>query len=206
MKLCKQCIKEYVNVYQRVDGSTYTRDTNFCSKSCATTHQRGSINKTQLLLELEEFIITKNRYCYAQEVYKTLGRSSKTYVKHSIKIEEVNTKLGFYKKGSYFSGGVYSFLIKHFDNVERETSFNGLLSPKLYPLRIDFFIPEKQLVIEADGVQHHQKGHPWNDAYRQECDKIKDVFFEKMKYSMVRVPYIKKVSDAYLLSLLHSYI
>lgn len=37
---------------------------------------------------------------------------------------------------------------------EREKSFDGLVGKNNYPLKFDFFIPEKKILIECQGIQH----------------------------------------------------
>lgn len=57
-------------------------------------------------------------------------------------------------------------------------------------LRFDFFIPEANLCIEYDGIQHYENIFG-NDAYlkTKNNDEIKDKFCLENKISLLRIPY-----------------
>ncbi|MGZ7230817.1 hypothetical protein ACXWOM_10185, partial [Streptococcus pyogenes] len=71
-------------------------------------------------------------------------------------------------------------LNKSFDVVEQEKTFDGLVGVKGHSLRVDFYIPEINTVVEADGSQHSDPNHPWkewNNGTVAQYDKIKDDYF-----------------------------
>ena len=85
--------------------------------------------------------------------------------------------------------------------VKKEQSFDGCESPKGYPLRFDFFMPEHKLLIEADGDQH-KEGANGNTPYMVECDNIKNVFAAHSEFILVRIPYVKRVTRDHVVSFL----
>ena len=77
--------------------------------------------------------------------------------------------------------------------------------PKRYPLRIDFYIPELNLFIEADGTQHTDPNNPWYDEYYVECDNLKTAYCNKIG-TLLRIPYTKNVTAEYILKHLRAFI
>jgi hypothetical protein len=207
-RICKNCGKSYENIYTRTDGSLYTVETIFCSKSCASSYIKGAHLITKELVEQEiiNFVTNKNRYCSQVEILSEIKRSSKTLTKLGIKLVELQSKWGFYKKQFIFQTKVLDFIRQHFDDIVIEYTHKDLLSPKGYPLRVDFFIPSKNLFIEADGNQHYDINNPWYSDYRKKCDLIKDDFAKRTNTNLVRIKYIKKVSNKYLKQCLSNFL
>ena len=79
-----------------------------------------------------------------------------------------------------------------------------MLSPKGYPLRIDFYIPELNLFIEADGTQHCDPSNPWYNEYYVECDNLKTEYCNKVG-TLIRIPYSKNITTEYVLNHLRAW-
>ena len=191
MKICKQC-KGTIN------SPNIYHDFTYCSKSCATTAQRGGLTKTMVEEEIVDYIISKEKYSTLSEILKGIGRSNKTISKFGISIKDLQASLGIFKAKSHFESAIYSVLVKEFDNVICEVTSENLVSPRGYPLRIDFYIPELNLFIEADGSQHTDPNNPWYNEYYVECDKLKTVYCNKIG-TLLRIPYTKNVTTEYVL-------
>lgn len=198
MKICKQC-KGAIN------SPNIYHDFTYCSKSCATTAQRGGLTKAMVEEEIVDYVISKGKYSTLSEILKGIGRSSKTITKFGISIKDLQASLGIFKTKSHFESAIYSVLVKEFDNVICEVTSEDLVSPKGYPLRIDFYIPELNLFIEADGSQHTDSNNPWYNEYYVECDKLKSVYCNKIG-TLLRIPYTKKVTTEYVLKHLRAYL
>ena len=202
-KICKLCNKKYLNIYTNTKtGSKYTSNTMFCSKSCATKFQKSGVELSKDLIEKEilEFILSKNRYCTNSEIITAIKRSTKTLTKFKISVSELNSILGFRKNNSNFSNNVYSILQNNYANIVCEYTNEELLSPKGFPLRIDFYIPSENLMIEADGTQHYDENHMWFSKYCQCNDELKNQFCKDNNIKLVRIKYKKKITENYILN------
>lgn len=77
-----------------------------------------------------------------------------------------------------------------------EASFDELLSDKGFPLRFDFGIESKNLLIEYDGKQHYEHIEGWitlDDFHKlQYHDKMKNEFCEKNNINLLRIRYDDK--------------
>lgn len=84
-----------------------------------------------------------------------------------------------------------------------QQTFDGLVSPKNYPLRYDFFIPSKNILIEFDGLQHKDfkyycelvrgigkftaKQLKEKFKYMKECDRRKTSYAKKHGFELIRI-------------------
>lgn len=73
-----------------------------------------------------------------------------------------------------------------------------------YPLRFDFYIPDRRLLIEFDGRQHYENSELWGGeeelAEIKHRDSIKDRFAAEHGYRLLRIPfYEQKNIDTILL-------
>lgn len=128
-----------------------------------------------------------------------IGRSSKTFTKHGLKNTELNGEAGFTKVKSKFQEIVGDILKENFTTVEKERKFDGLVGTTGHPLRVDFYIPEANLVVEADGHQHSDPNHPWskwNNGTVQQYDQIKNEFFKEKGITLKRVPYKRNLKES----------
>lgn len=194
MRICTQCKKEIIN------SNKYHKYT-YCSLSCAAIAQRGNLSKLRIEQEIVEYVLRKGKYLTKSEILNGIGRSSKTLVKFGISTKEIQESLGIVnvKSKSHFESAIYSILVKEFDNVICEVTSEDLVSPKGYLLRIDFYIPELNLYIEADGNQHTDPNNPWYNEYYVKCDQLKTAYCNKVG-TLIRIPYSKNVTTDYVLN------
>lgn len=195
---CVNCGKIYSLIYIDKYGYKSKLNTNCCSKSCAGKHLK-SISKETLKREALDYIRKNNEYCTTSEICKGINRSRKTFVAHGLKIKDLNNELGFKRPISKFSDKVEKFLVKEFTNIECEKQFIGLVGNTGYPLRVDFYIPEIDVVVEADGRQHRDLNHPWKEWKNgtvQMYDKIKNEFFDKHGITVCRIPYKDNIKES----------
>lgn len=63
-------------------------------------------------------------------------------------------------------------------------------------LRFDFLLKESHTIIEIDGIHHRQEVDKFNESSLldvQRRDQIKNTWAKDNGYTMVRIPYEKKV-------------
>lgn len=206
---CAYCNNVFSLIYIDKFGYKSILDTIYCSKSCAgkSNPNKGclqpDVGEEVLKQEALNYIRNKNEYCTSVEVCTGINHSNKTFTKHGIKISELNKELGFIKPKSKFQEKVGDILNREFSNIESEKQFVGLVGNTDYPLRVDFYIPEINTVIEADGSQHSDPNHPWNEWNNgtvQEYDKIKDDFFKEQGIKLCRIPYKRNLKESDILS------
>lgn len=210
-KICTHCGKVFSLIYTDKHGYKSKLSTTHCSKSCAsksdTKTNKGciiaDIGKEILEQKALDFIREKNEYCTKEEICSGIGHSSKTFGKHGLKFSNFNQELGFIKPKSKFQEKVGEFLAKEFSIIESEKKFEGLVGNTGYPLRVDFYIPSKNMVVEADGSQHNDPKHPWkewNNGTVKEYDEIKDKFFKEQGIKLCRIPYKRNLKESDILS------
>lgn len=200
--ICAHCGNTFSREYTGTQGYQYFLKTTHCSKSCAVKASKG-VDKDSLEKEAVTFIEARGTYCTNTEVCKGIGRSSKTFTQHGVKISELNESLGFTNPKSKFQDRVGEVLSEEFSIVETEKQFDGLVGKTGYPLRVDFFIPEKNMVVEADGSQHSDPKHPWREWKNgtvTEYDQIKDQFFNEQGIRICRIPYKRNLKKEDVLS------
>lgn len=82
---------------------------------------------------------------------------------------------------------------------QTQKTFDDLKSETGKFLRYDFFIPEKNALLEYDGIQHFQKGHFNMTEEEFEQSKMRD--YTKNKYAiehnifLYRIPYTKRIEE-----------
>ena len=75
---------------------------------------------------------------------------------------------------------------------EQEKTFPNLHSPKGSLLRYDFYLPDKKILIEFDGIQHYEPDNYLNQnnyIYRQQCDRMKNQYAKDNELRLYRIPY-----------------
>lgn len=209
--LCKFCGRTYTTAYTNSKGSTYSIETTFCSKRCAGKHNAsqgvGTIQpdrgKSLLTQQAYDFIQTKGSYCTLVDLCQGIKVSRKLLTKHGIKVSELNHSLGFRRTGSIFQAQVGEQLSLLFSDVQTEAQFEGLVGNTGHPLRVDFYIPSANLVVEADGTQHTIDNHPWarwHNGTVQEYDEKKNTYCNQQGIKLIRVPYKRSVTLDYVKS------
>jgi very-short-patch-repair endonuclease/ribosomal protein L36 len=86
---------------------------------------------------------------------------------------------------------IESFLNNQDINHDRHVRFSECRDKR--PLEFDFYIPDLQVLIEYDGIQHHEPidwfgGQEAFDSL-QRRDRIKDKFAASNDYNLIRIPY-----------------
>lgn len=202
-RICAHCKNVFSLIYTNKSGYKSKLNTIYCSKSCAGKVMKPCIGKEALKQKALDFIGNKNQYCTKEEICNGIGHSCKTLTKHGLKISEFNNELGFHKKKSEFQEKVGEVLKKKFSNIEIEKKFDGLVGDTGYPLKVDFYIPSINTVVEADGAQHKNPKHPWNirdTGDIQRYDKIKDQFLKEKGIKVSRIPYKRNLKESDVLS------
>lgn len=200
---CHHCGSEYRNVYKTggAYNTPYTIETKYCSKSCAQLAK--SRTPDELLNDITNTISSAGRYLTGSEIQKSLKVSSKTISKYKLSVAEMNAMCGFNKPTSAFEQQVGNVIKETFPDVLEQATFDGLEGAKGHPLRVDFFLPDIGLVVEADGPQHSLKDHPWASSNPNgsvaEYDQIKDSYFENRNLKVIRIPYKRNVSSRHVL-------
>lgn len=196
-------------------GKDYTLPTTFCSKSCASIfnykNNKSIIttlpDRETVVNEIRNFVNNSGEYCTIAEITKGIGRSSKSLSKLGILTTEINRELGFKKPKSKFENSVRDILEASFNEVESQKTFDGLTGTTGHPLRCDFYIPEINTVVEADGNQHTDATHPWANTNPNGSvsayDKIKNDYMKENGIRLVRVPYKTTIKKDYVLNLVN---
>ena len=118
-------------------------------------------------------------------------------------------KKRYYYNGKRVSKGekeIINFLLKHKIFFEQEKSFIDCLSPKYNKLRFDFYIPEKNILIEYDGEHHYKPVNKYKRAkivHKQTVihDQIKNKYANNNDIVLIRIPYYSFKSLSLLLTI-----
>ena len=102
-----------------------------------------------------------------------------------------NHLLGFLPRKSTGETIIENILNKYFINYKREKTFDGCVNKK--KLRFDFYIPEKNICIEYNGIQHYQKvdrfGGEKKFNYQKNNDLIKSNFCKDKNINLIIISY-----------------
>ena len=97
---------------------------------------------------------------------------------------------------------VSEFLTKNGVNFKREKTFEGCFvekNNKCFKLKYDFYLPEKNTLIEYDGIGHYKPvdrfGGQEGFATRRMYDFIKNKFAETQNMKLIRIPYTVRTID-----------
>lgn len=187
---CKTCNSSFKPAYRL----SVSRTLYFCSKRCAAQDTRTTfVRASDLIKEVRRTIRENGRYTAQDEIIQALSISTKTLVKFNVSVVSCNRLEGFKRpKNRAFEDRVGQALEMKFE-IEREVSFEWAKSPKGHALRFDFLLVGKRILVEADGG-HHKAGHPWSSEYVLSCDRIKDEYSKSNGYTLVRIPYSKRIT------------
>lgn len=93
--------------------------------------------------------------------------------------------------GSRGERNIRDFLEREGIEYEREKTFEGLV--RVAPLRVDFYLPEYNMCIEFDGLQHFEPidffGGEESFKNLKENDELKDTYCKDNGINMLRIPY-----------------
>lgn len=205
MFICKNCKKEFTPTYFVGKNQII----HCCSKSCAAQYSKTKMSISESFQSLKDRCIQEikkqNRYLSLHELTKLVKVSSKTLNKRKLSVILLNKEAGFTKPKSIFQNLVYTYLKEIYpDNIiKQEVTFESCKSPKGFLLKFDFYIKDKNLLIEADGPQHYNiKNHNYN-PYVVECDVIKNRWAETNSINLIRIPYSKKITKQYIYKFLN---
>jgi hypothetical protein len=91
---------------------------------------------------------------------------------------------------------VLSYLERIKIPYESEKRFDDCRNKKTLPF--DFYLPDHNLLIEYDGIQHVQPVDFWGGQlgfeYRQECDGIKNKYAYNNNIPLLRIPHTTRYS------------
>lgn len=197
-----------------------------CSDECLsefrkkqTTKQRG-LNYDNVIGKIERHIV--NNY-YEHGITKTLKEclkethiSSKTFTKYckqyNTSYDLILSKYNISKQHSKFQMAVTKYVRKLFKDalIIEEATFDCCINPKTnYKLKFDIYIPDKNMIIECDGIQHNYKESYFNKLTEKAgytpcyiTDKIKECYCNENNIKLVRIPYSRVVNEEYVYSFL----
>lgn len=159
--------------------------------------------------EMQEIAIKKNGECLSNEYKNTHSKLLwKCKNNHQWMATPTNIKSGKwcpFCKSSQGEKIINEYLIKNKIIFEREKRFADCKNNKKLPF--DFYLPEKNTLIEFDGIQHFKpirfKGCSIDYANEQYCelikrDAIKNKYCTDNNIQLIRIPYIIKNVEEYL--------
>jgi very-short-patch-repair endonuclease len=143
-------------------------------------------------------ILHENKYDYSKVIYVNTNQHVEIICpKHGIFNQSPNNHLKGcgcpYCKESIGEKKIADFLLKNSIKFERGKKFNDCKNS--YKLAFDFFLPDNNLLIEYDGIQHFLPFNYYggeNKLCKQKTnDRIKDEFAKSNNYSLLRIKYDK---------------
>ena len=89
---------------------------------------------------------------------------------------------------------IRNFLEEKGIDFKQEYWFDDCKNPETdYPLRFDFYLPNRNLLIEYDGIQHFEPVEPWGGGENlnviKSHDKLKNEYANCEKIELVRISY-----------------
>lgn len=83
---------------------------------------------------------------------------------------------------------IANYLTKNKIQFVQEYSFSDLKGDKNYPLRFDFYLPNYNILIEYDGIQHFQDGF-FTNSLTHKYDSLKNTYCKEKGYTLIRISY-----------------
>lgn len=198
--ICLECGKKY---------SIAGESSLFCSDTCKSAWN-GKHGKTDRRVkksaeDIEASIISflrDNPAATQADIVKASGVSAETLVRRGVVITDIKNKMGIpgrKKSSSVFEELIFSMLSNKGFCIEREKYFTDLKD--LRYLRYDFFIPELNLLVEADGQQHYCSADASvRKLYKVDCikahDLAKNIYAKTNKYNLLRIHYFRESDKA----------
>lgn len=196
--LCTRCNKnEFVRLLDDVEGAHHRWLCNECSRKQQTERYREKtgllpgniVNETTQVLWLEELPPVK------EHERRGLFKNLITGIEFEASLSAVTTgntsgigckSLGEYKVSQLLDEANIAYVEQY--------SFDDLRSPKNTLLRFDFYLPNDNILIEYDGIQHYNPNfsfgktiEDWN--YSKELDRLKNEYCEEHNIPLIRIPY-----------------
>lgn len=155
-----------------------------------------------LIEECLSIIEAHGHYCSANYLSQKLSISTNTFGYRNIDISKLNASLGFIRNNRCFENLLKHILEDLFSNVVTQKWFKDCKSDLGKYLYFDFFIPELNLAIEADGPCHNDPGHPWYTEKVLRRDYLKNEYCKLKKIILVRIPYLNVITKEIVLDYL----
>lgn len=176
----------------------------FCSRSCSSSgiHAEGLGNAYDAdeVLRLMVSFVKKCRHTPTlDEICQSAGVSPQyAFNKFGLRVGGIFKLAGRLNKSKFpskFEERVYYSLLDlgvTNSDIKRQKTFTGLTSTSgRWPLRYDFYIISRNILVEADGEQHTGKSHPLFDCgSTQASDLKKNAYALKHGIKLVRIPYL----------------
>lgn len=191
-KVCLFCNKIYAS-----ENANWINNA-FCSDAC---HQQWTkyhstrdkyLSEDQLKDSIAKLII-ENPNITTQGILKELNMNACVLHRKKVSITLIREELHMpapKRKSSHFENEIYTLLLECGLHVEREKTFSNLLYKRL--LRYDFYIPELNLLIEADGQQHYENVDPYGTAKLvRNRDAIKNKYAKDNNINLLRIHYFR---------------
>lgn len=188
----------------------------FCSRSCSSQWVQGSGLGQQAVFTEEEVrekihaLARKLGRGYSLDELEThTGVTEKMLHRKSFGLTSCLAEIGFEPPstlavsydgktfGSNFEMQVYKAIRTLTDvPIELHYCFDDCRGLGGLPLRFDFYLPELNLMVEADGRQHEgpDPSTPWMDDPRTH-DKIKNKYCKDKGITLVRIKYFRRVTE-----------
>ena len=201
---------EYKNNYTKVKiiciehGEFEQRpDNHLTGQRCGKCY--GKNRKTSDFI-LEANKIHKNKYDYSESIYNNSFEKIKIICKIHGVFEQISTNhINNRHRCPTCNKSNGELLIKEYlDNKEINyiTQKRFAKCRDIRELPFDFYLPDTNICIEYDGIQHFKAFKIWGGEIgllnRQKKDKIKNNFCEDNKIKLIRIAYNEKIEDKLL--------
>lgn len=190
--------KTFINIFNKLEPMDDLLDEDI----------RDLSDKTQK--QLLEYIIIKaiceKKSYLSRNEAERLPKVTPYYLeKHQISIPELNKRCGLIKPSSIFETQVEEYFIHNNIKYEAQKKFDNLKNER--NLRFDFYLPDYNVLVECDGVQHVDHEHKFANAGQELRDNLKNEWCKENNIPLIRIPYTRYASDVYLnkyfLSIIH---
>jgi len=197
-----------------------------CSEDCLRKHrqnltlkQRG-LNYDNVIGKIEKYII-ENYQNFGiiktlKECLKDNHISPKTYYKYSkqynISYNLILANNNIPKQHSKFQTSITKYVKNYFNGCKiiEEATFDNCINPETNcKLRFDIYIPDKNIAIECDGIQHNKRDSYFNILAIKSgftpsyvTDKIKESYCKENNIKLIRIPYSRTINQKYVYSFL----
>jgi len=199
--ICETCKKEFKPVRKTARFCSYT-----CSGKWIQTTGQGqqrTFTEKEIKDKVSELCLKFNRQFTLDELQEHTGISEIMLRKYSLHLPELLqendikiSRTGFYKDSIYFASNfeyhVYESLKSLFseNQIIMQKSFKACIGSGGQVCRFDFYIPEKNILIEANGNQHYSfdSSKPFfgstikNDAIKKQYCKQNNIKLIEIKY------------------------
>jgi hypothetical protein len=148
----------------------------------------------------ERIILNNDRYTSYEQLSTSTGLPISFIRKALGRPQDLNYSLGYTYNISAFEEKVWECLLELLPEkiINRQKKFPDLVSNKGRKLSFDFWLPEYNLLIEADGSQHWDTNSKYYDKRQLELDSIKNDYCKLNNIELLRIKYITRVTMHYI--------